>query len=271
MLFFVVKYKCMYKAIFSDLDGTLLNDEKKISVRDLEAINKAKEKGVKFLVCTGRLPFCYKMYKDELDLSNAVSTNGAIIYSNGEIIKAKYLTKDIAIKILDYAITHGEYERIFGKDYLYLLNIEKGGSDAYFYKDSKGVSEKEAIDLINNIDIVKFGFYGERKHLEKIRKDIDNMHLDVDTVFSGAKLLEVLVKGENKGQGIIDYCKYNNIDISETIGVGDEENDMPMLKTVGLACCPNNASNKVKDICSYTTKVNNNDGAIAEIIEKYVL
>lgn len=261
----------MYKVIFSDLDGTLLNDDKSISKRNLEAIAKAKEKGAKFVVCTGRLPFCYKMFKDILDLSDAVSTNGAILYSNGEKIKAKYLDKDIANKVLDYAISHNEYQRIFGEDYLYLLHIEKGGSDAYFYKDSKGVSEKEAVELVNTIDIVKFGFFGEREHLNKIRKDIDDMNLGVDTVFSGARLLEVLVKGENKGQGIIDYCKYNNISIEETIGVGDEENDMPMLKTVGLACCPSNASKTVKEMCDYITNANNNEGAIAEIIEKYIL
>lgn len=261
----------MYKVIFSDLDGTLLDKDKNIPQKNLEAIKKAKDKGIKFVVCTGRLPFCYKMFKDKLDLSEAVSTNGAVVYSNGEIIKSKYLSKDIARKVLDYGISHNEYQRIFGVDYLYLLHIEKGGSDAYFYKDSKGVSDKEAIQLVNDIDIYKFGFYDDREHLEEIRKDLEAMNLDVDVVYSGANLLEVLVKNQNKGQGIIDYCRYNNIDISETIGIGDEENDMPMLKTVGLACCPKNALKEIKDKCGYVTSVDNNEGAIAEIIEKYIL
>ena len=52
----------MYKCIFCDLDGTLLNDDKKISSANLKAIERARAAGVKFVVCTGRLPFCFVDY-----------------------------------------------------------------------------------------------------------------------------------------------------------------------------------------------------------------
>lgn len=260
----------MYKVIFSDLDCTLLTDDKRICKKNLEAIASAKEKGIKFVVCTGRLPFCYKMYGDELDLSEAVSTNGEVVYSKGKIIKSTYLSKDVARKVIEYGIENNEYEKIFGLDFLYLLNIENGGSDANFYKESKGVSNDEALKLVDEINIYKLGFFGEREHLKEVRKDIEAMNLNADTVFSGPRLLEVVVKGETKAQGIIDYCKYNNIDISDTIGAGDEENDKEMLKAVGLACCPSNASKQIKEISDFVTKADNNEGCIAEIIEKYV-
>ena len=261
----------MYKVIFSDLDATLLTDDKKICDKNLKAIKEAESKGVKFVVCTGRLPFCYSMYKDELNLDEAVSTNGEVVISKGKIIKANFLPKDVVRKVIEYGIAHNEYERIFGLDFLYLLNIEKGGSDVNFYKESKGVSHKEALALVDGINIYKLGFFSDREHLIEVRKDIDNMHLNADTVFSGPRLLEVVVKGETKAKGVVDYCKYNNIDIKDTIGAGDEENDAEMLKTVGLACCPSNASDSIKQICKEVTTANNNDGAIAEIIEKYVI
>lgn len=260
----------MYKVIFSDLDDTLLTSDKKICDKNLKAIKYAESKGVKFVVCTGRLPFCYSMYKDQLDLSEAVSTNGEVVYSKGKIIKANFLPKEVVRKVIEYGIAHNEYERIFGLDFLYLLNIEKGGSDANFYKESKGVSHDEALALIDNINIYKLGLFGEREHLIEVRKDIDAMNLNADTVFSGPHLLEVVVKGETKAQGIIDYCKYNNIDIKDTIGVGDEENDLEMLKVVGLSCCPANAAKQIKEICNVVTTADNNEGSIAEIIEKYV-
>lgn len=260
----------MYKVIFSDLDGTLLSDDKKICDRNIEAIKAANEKGTKLVVCTGRLPFCYEMYGSELDLSEGVSTNGQVVYSKGKLIKAKYLPKDVARTVINYGITHNEYERVFGLNFLYLLNSEKGGSDVNFYKQSASVNHNEILKLVEDIDIYKLGFFADREHLIDIRKDIEAMNLDADTVFSGPRLLEVVVKGETKAKGVIDYCKYNNIDINETIGAGDEENDAEMLKTVGLACCPNNASEYVKGICDYATEKNNNEGCIAEIIEKYV-
>lgn len=260
----------MYKVIFSDLDGTLLTDDKKICEKNIQAIKTAQNKGVKFVVCTGRLPFCYEMYADQLDLSEAISTNGEIVYSNGKIISSSYLPKDVCKKVIEYGIANNEYERIFSIDYLYLLNKNKGGSDANFYKQSKGVSNDEALELIDNINIYKFGFFNDRDHLNKIRKNIEQMNLEADVVFSGPYLLEVVVKGKTKGVGIEEYCKYNKIDIKETIGVGDEENDKEMLKTVGLACCPRNASNLIKEICDFVTNNDNNEGSIAEIIENYV-
>ena len=102
----------MYKVIFSDLDGTLLTDDKKICQKNIDAINKAKQKGVKFVFCTGRLPYCYDMFENDIDLSNAVSTNGTIVYSDGELIKSKYLIKEDARKIIEYGIKNNEYERI---------------------------------------------------------------------------------------------------------------------------------------------------------------
>lgn len=56
----------MYKCIFCDLDGTLFDDNKQISDLNLEAIYKARAAGVKFVVCTGRLPFCFVDYISHL-------------------------------------------------------------------------------------------------------------------------------------------------------------------------------------------------------------
>lgn len=261
----------MYKAIFSDLDATLLNDDKKICQRNIEAINAAKRKGVKFLFCTGRLPFCYEMFKDDVDLSDAISTNGEIIYSGGKIIKASHLEKDDATALFEYAIKEKEYLRIFTFDYLYSLNEEKGGFDVNFYLQSAPVSDEEARKLLEEKTIYKVAFHASHERLLEIKKDISDLKLNVDMTFSNPKFLEVILQGESKGKGIIDYCRYNNIDIKDTIGVGDEENDFSMLNTVGLACCPKNASKEIKEVCDYICTADNNEGAIAEIIEKYVI
>lgn len=261
----------MYKVIFSDLDSTLLTDDKKICQRNIEAINAANKKGIKFVFCTGRLPYCYDMYEKDVDLSDAVSTNGTIVFVDNKIIKAKSILKEDAFKIINYGIEHNEYERMFTFDYLYLLNPEKGGSDVNFYEKSKGVTNKEALEILKEKDMYKLSFYGDHNHLLEIRKDIEKMNLTIDLVFSDPRLLEMIYKGESKGQGIIDYCRYNNINIEDTIGIGDEENDATMLETVGLACAPSNASDSIKKICDYVTKADNNEGAIAEIIEKYVI
>lgn len=262
----------MYKVIFSDLDSTLLTDDKKICQRNIDAIKEASKKGVKLVFCTGRLPYCYDMYEDLIDTSHAVTTNGAIVYSNNNLVKARPLLKEDARKIIEYGIEHNEYERMFTFDYLYLLNPEKGGKDANFYKKSKGVTNIEALEILETKEYYKLSFHGKHERLLEIREDIKKLNLkNVDIVFSAPIFLEMIYKGESKGNGIIEYCKYNNIDLKDTIGVGDEENDESMLKTVGLACCPKNASSSIKEISDFITNSDNNEGAIADIIEKYII
>ena len=66
-------------------------------------------------------------------------------------------------------------------------------------------------------------------------------------------------------------AKILGIDISETIAVGDNYNDMPMLKVAGLSVAAQNAVQDVKDACDITTDADNNMGVIAEIIERFIL
>ena len=88
----------MYKLIALDMDGTLLNDEKKISSANYEAIQKARENGVKVVLASGRPLVGFKKYLEELDLISkddyAVAFNGALVQSSqgGEIISKTTLT-----------------------------------------------------------------------------------------------------------------------------------------------------------------------------------
>ena len=59
-----------YKIIFTDLDDTLLNSEKKISQIDKEAIMKAQEAGIKFVLASGRPTFAMYDLAKELELEN---------------------------------------------------------------------------------------------------------------------------------------------------------------------------------------------------------
>lgn len=75
----------------------------------------------------------------------------------------------------------------------------------------------------------------------------------------------------DKGQGLIKLAELLGIDISETIAVGDNYNDMPMLKVAGLSVAAQNAVEDVQKACDVTTMADNNEGVIAEIIERFIL
>lgn len=260
----------MYKAIFSDMDSTLLCDDKSICRRNIDAIQRAEKLGVRFVLCTGRAIYGVTQFSDIINTSNVIVTNGSIIYSNGKKIRNNHLDKKDALKIIDYAIKNDLYLRVFEENCLYCMNYENNPVKSNYYSAVKNVSTQEALQIASSKTIVKMGFFQSHERCLKIREDLNKMDVKVDALFSGTKFLDVIVKGDDKGAGIKCFCDHNNIDLRETIGVGDEENDYLMLRTVGLACAPSNATTQIKNICKFVTKANNNEGAIGEIIDKYI-
>lgn len=69
---------------------------------------------------------------------------------------------------------------------------------------------------------------------------------------------------------MIDLANKLGIDIEDTIAVGDNYNDLSMLKVAGLAVGANNAVDDVKVVCDYVTQANNNEGVVAELIERFI-
>ena len=104
----------MYKAVFLDLDGTLLDDNKKISEENKEAIKQAKEKGVQIFLCSGRQQNLVKDYKNEINASDyIICCNGAEIYdcnSKQELFSAN-LPEDIVYNLYDYANSRNYLDR----------------------------------------------------------------------------------------------------------------------------------------------------------------
>lgn len=89
--------------------------------------------------------------------------------------------------------------------------------------------------------------------------------------FSSGRYLEMNTKGVDKGYGmrwLVDYLGYG---MDETIGIGDNYNDVEMIKTAKLGCAVACASDDIKELAQYVTKKDYDEGAVSEVIEKFVL
>lgn len=257
----------MYKYIFCDLDGTLFDDDRNLTDKNIKAISKAKEKGVLFIPCTGRLPYCFIDYIKPLEFSDYVSTNGSIVFHDNKPIQSIIMNKNDAMKIIDYSINKHLSTRVFTPDYLYILN----DTDAMWsYEKQKVVDSTELLSILKEKEVVKIGFVLDSGNT-KVKNDIAAMNLNIEITYSSDIFLEINSKGVDKGKGIKKYCEVLNISPEEVIGIGDNGNDIPMLEAVGLPCCPNNAIDEVKNISKYVSPYTNNDSAIADIIEKFCL
>jgi len=266
----------MYKLIALDMDGTLLNGENKISSANYNAIQKARENGVKVVLASGRPLLGFKRYLEELNLISeneyAVAFNGALVQSSEgtEIISKTTLTVE---------------------DYKYLYKLSKELEvDIDAITESKVISPKDneytrresklnhipieiipVEDVDTSTTIVKVMFIGEPELIAEIIKNMpDEVSSKYSIVRSAPFYLEFLDKSVNKGVGIAALAEKLNIKQEEVICIGDAGNDIHMIKYAGLGVAMGNAFPEVKKIANFITKTNEQDG-VAYIINKFIL
>ena len=114
---------------------------------------------------------------------------------------------------------------------------------------------------------------GDNEELKKVENEVmtTNIKNEMTTFFSADILYEFNPIGIDKGTGLKELSKILNINIEETIAIGDNYNDLSMIKAAGLGVCCVNGENGVKDFADYITKADNNQGAVAEVINKFIL
>ncbi|MBE6050401.1 MAG: sugar-phosphatase [Clostridium sp.] len=267
----------MYKIIALDMDGTLLNDEKIITEKTKNALMKAREKGVKVVLASGRPVDGLKKYLKELNLIDndeyVLSFNGGLVQRTGN--------EDV---IFEVGLT--------GKDLHYLNDISSElNVNIHAFSPNRGlitpkISKYTEVEAnLNDIDInvIDFSEVGEDEHIVKVMfideaeildEAIEKLPKEIYEKYTVVKstpfFLEVINKTSGKGRGLKALADHLNVKQEEIIAVGDAANDLDMIEYAGLGVAMGNATEEVKEKANYITASNNEDG-IAEIIEKFIL
>ena len=132
--------------------------------------------------------------------------------------------------------------------------------------------EKPDIEFLKDKPICKMLYQSnDLNFLMSLEKELSSIVAGCVTVsYSSNQYMEFNALGIDKGKGLIDLANKLGIDIKDTIAIGDNYNDISMLKASGLAVGANNAAEDVKNICDYVTMADNNEGVVAEVIERYI-
>lgn len=270
------------RLIALDMDGTLLDDNKKLSERNRRALEACIARGIYVVPCTGRTA---KGIPEEVlsvpGIRYAITVNGGMIedLQTGEIMDRHLLDKDIALDVINLvADRHVMYDAYIKGD---------GISEERFYDhlDDYGITPgiqalikstrrkvPNIIEYVKNwdgaVDKVNFFFTDleEREEVQELLKKRTDV-LVSSAVFNN---LEINGLGATKGYGLLRLAELLGIKQEETMAFGDGDNDMTMIQMAGVGVAMANGIEALKEIADQIAPVNNESG-VAQTIERLVL
>lgn len=270
-----------YKLVCIDMDGTLLNDNKEVSDKNKQGIKRLLENDIEVAVTTGR-PFINAGYFADLigqDLP-IIASNGAYIYEKGKgVICNRPLSKGNVINIIKILKDNGYSPQFHGAEDIYAEKLEYSAS--LISKLNQIIPEKNRmkINIVNSFDSILDNYNGQflkcillddkQENILKIKKEIKKLK-GIEVVSSSILNLEIMEEGTSKGEAVESLAEYLGIEINQVAVIGDNENDLSMIKRAGLGIAMGNATDEVKKEAKHVTTSNNEDG-VFYAIDRFIL
>lgn len=255
------------KLVVSDLDGTLLNQNSRISEETRNAVQKLSQKGVDFAIATGRGIGSIKEFKKILGQDvYAICNNGANIYDKNEnLIFERVMDENLVKKIIMFfrennvsynGFRHGDIFTDEGtKESIVTLET---GYNLVQLKNAVKFPEMTKIIVKNDPEYIK-------SLCEKMREKFSDV---VDITISQPRCLDIVHKDCSKGKGIKMISQKLNIPLTEIMAFGDGENDFDMLQAVGHPVVMENGLDILKAQIKNKAPKNTENG-VALYLEKY--
>lgn len=272
----------MYKLVAIDLDGTLLNSKKEISNEDNQTINRAIEKGIKIVVCSGRIYTGARIYAKQLGIKGPmIACNGAIIkdLDTNEVLFSDSLRAEDCKSVIEICHDEDVYFHIYAGETMYTEKL--GFSSEFYWKKNLVLPEKERVDIrlvanlkdeIKNLPVSASKIVvisNDSDKLTLVRQKVEKINF-IDVMSSSFENFEVVNHGVNKGKALELLSNKLGIERDEIIAIGDNENDHSMLQFAGLGVAMQNATDFAKGIADFITS-SNDDNGVSKVLEKYVL
>ena len=269
----------MYKLIACDLDETLYGNDRTIPARNVEAIKRASELGVKFIPATGRGYNSVRETLVDLGLLDkegeyVISYNGGAITENkgNRLLHFQGLPFEEAEELYRRGLNYDVCIHVYTREMVYAYNI----TQEEIARLSKRMQVTEVFDrdlqFLAGQDIAKV-LYENRDfdYLKKIEEELKDITGNMDVSFSSNRYIEFNSKGVTKGAGLRFVAEMLGIKREETIAIGDNFNDLSMIQEAGLGVGVQNTIQGMRQYCDYITYATNDEGGVGEVIEKFIL
>lgn len=266
------------KLISIDIDGTLLNDNREITPAVKKAVQEATAKGIYVVITTGRPATGVKKVLSDLEL---IAEDQYVITHNGGVARStdhandvyhEALPWDLFEEALTFAKEKKAYLQVESDEYAYTLNRE---SNVFVAQENFVVQlplkTVDSVDELKDVPFVKAMIIGTEDDMDRIQAAVPaDLKERANVVRSTPNNLEFMNKIASKGNAMLALADKLGIKQEETMAIGDQENDVTMIKATGIGVAMGNAVPLIKNAADVETTDNNHDG-VANAIEKYAL
>lgn len=267
------------RLVISDIDGTILNDQHQVDYQLKTQLPLLQEKGIPFVLASARSPLGMKPIAQQLGLID----NPLACYNGALVIKGNPQNYDI---LMEHALDKKEVrcllELVQEKFPAVAINLYTG-KDWFAEQIDKWVQEEADITGENPIlqslvsvvegraSIHKLLLIGEAVIIQNLHDYLQNTDFPKTAFYlSKENYLEVTAKQVSKENALQEIAHFYQIPLQQVMAIGDNFNDLPMLKLAGLGVAMGNAPKAVKEQATIVT-LTNNEGGVAQAIEQYVL
>ncbi len=269
--------KINYELIISDFDNTLTDEKNNVPKQVKKAISEYVECGGIFAVCTGRMLRSIMPQVKKLGLKGLVAANQGIVIADiesGEIIKSGGMTSDEAAVVCRAVERLNQPINLYAGDNIY-TDIPKSNKHLKLYEKIVQVKalhpEGKISDFAqnNNLSYQKIAVLVAPNERQRVYDALcEELGDKFDVTCSASVLVEVSPYGETKGKAVEFLASHFNIPIEKTIAVGDNLNDLSMIKAAGIGACVGNGVEELKRAADYVS-LSSKEGGIAQIIARY--
>lgn len=268
-----------YKLLVIDIDGTLINKKDTISEKDIKAIKKVVQAGIKVVISSGRVAEASRWVLETLSL------NGYHIFADGALVANPKDGDEVYVE----PVTQKMVKQLIESAHNTSLHFDLFSSRRYFIEHEDWVADIRRDFFRLTPTIVDFDGIWQKERIIKatliVRSDEERVvaknfqnRFDSKLSFSwtstprypGIDFINILSKSVSKGKALLNLCSFLEVTPTEVMAIGDGTNDISLLNNAGLAVAMGNATQKLKQIAHYVT-LSVDDSGVAAAIEKYLI
>lgn len=259
------------QAIFTDIDGTLLTTDHKVSEQTRLKLQEATNKGILFAPVSARSPFCIEPLLKNNNLNGCmIAFNGALILDEHRHILYENGMDLIGVKELIHFIEQEHFDLAW-QVYTATDWIVGSRKDPRIRREEAIVglesTERPLDTLAKDAVIGKVLCLCNPEITDNVAQILQTHFPQYSIVRSSPIHLEINAAGTNKALAVRHLCRYKDIPLENVIAFGDNYNDLEMLRTAGTGIVMGNAPEDIKEQFPYVTEDNDHDG-IAVALKK---